>query len=113
MDNRRRYFRCSYSYDAAVSRDSEQWKELKVENISAGGLNFFNKTALFRIDDELYFKLEIGIAHGGGERYETMAKGRIVRMVLGDDGCFEYGVHFVEKDVLSLVRILKYVMTEE
>ena len=110
MLNNRRYIRCSYCYDAAVSSDDEQWKEVTVENISAGGLNFFTKTAKFMADDILYFKLEIGCQQSGFTSYESKAKGRIVRMVPSPDERFEYGVEFIEKDMPSLTEIINYIM---
>ncbi|MCL2108354.1 MAG: PilZ domain-containing protein [Oscillospiraceae bacterium] len=109
MLNNRRFVRCSYSYDAALSSNEVDWKEIVVENVSAGGLNFLIKTAKFKVDDELSFKLEI--APHGQERveYETVAKGRIVRVVPTDDQ-FEFGVEFFEKDMSTLAPVIKFLM---
>ena len=110
MLNNRRFIRCTYSYGAAVKNENEDWKEITVENISAGGLNFLIKTAKFRTGEELNFKLEVDPVGKGQIEFETIAKGKIVRMTSRDDGRFEYGVEFTEKDITSLGEIIRFAM---
>ncbi|MCL2018428.1 MAG: PilZ domain-containing protein [Oscillospiraceae bacterium] len=112
MFNKRRFIRCSYCYDAAMRTDGEEWKEIAVENISAGGLNFFMRTINFEIGNELNFKLEVSAYYKNENiAYTTIAKGRIVRIVPGEDERFEYGVEFIEKDMSSLSQIIKFLMS--
>ncbi|MCL1823920.1 MAG: PilZ domain-containing protein [Oscillospiraceae bacterium] len=110
MLNNRRFIRCSYSYGAAVQNENEEWKEITVENISAGGLNFLIKTAKFRSGEELNFKLEVESPDKSNIMYTTKAKGKIVRMTSREDGRFEYGVEFTQKDMSTLGEIIRFAM---
>ena len=111
MLNNRRFIRCSYSYGAVISNNDKDWKEVAVENISAGGLNFYVKTAIFKIGEELNFKLEIDPDDPEFVNHKTKAKGKIVRMKPSGDDRIEYGVEFIEKDIASLGRIINYIMS--
>jgi c-di-GMP-binding flagellar brake protein YcgR len=106
-DDRRKYVRCSYYYDAEMRAGGEEWKKTNVEDLSAGGLKFTEKDEDIPFGGTLWFKLEAEVAGQTVVAPTATMKGRIVRSMSIGEGYFEYGVEFIDKDSEGLAAILR------
>ncbi|MCL2055501.1 MAG: PilZ domain-containing protein [Oscillospiraceae bacterium] len=103
-EERRAYVRDPDFYkEAYVSTDGEDWTDIVLTDLSAGGFKF-NTELEFKVHEILWFRAMVYALGGGGE--EVKGRGVIMwrRQEKGTEGV-EYGVKFYNIKPEAIIRI--------